>query len=147
MAIPYRFEKILTIKHKEKEQVQLKYEQAVKHFESEATKLYELLKKKEMLEDQTEKELNNGLSIIGIKQQQLYRSALEKNINHAQVNVMKSRAKMMEEQELLVVQNVEVKKYEKMKEKDLKRYNAHLLSIDAKLMDDISLQQYMNRNV
>jgi len=146
MAIPFRFEKILTIKQKEKEQVQMTYEAAVKTFEREATKLYELLRKKEMLDEHTEVELNHGLSIIGIKQQQLFRDVLEKDISKAQVDVMRTRSMMLEKQEELLGQNVEVKKFEKMKEKAMKLHHSNLLSLESKLMDDISLQQFVNRN-
>lgn len=147
MAIPFRFEKILTIKQKEKEQVQMSYEVAVKTFETEATKLYELLRKKEMLDEHTEQELNIGLSIIGIKQQQLFRDSLERDIAKAQIDVMRTRNVMFEKQVELIDQNVEVKKFEKMKEKDFKLQYANLLNLESKLMDDLSLQQFVNRNL
>lgn len=147
MAIPFRFEKILTIKQKEKEQVQMSYEVAVKTFETEATKLYELLRKKEMLDEHTEQELNSGLSIIGIKQQQLFRDSLERDIAKAQIDVMRTRNVMFEKQVELIDQNVEVKKFEKMKEKDFKLQYANLLNLESKLMDDLSLQQFVNRNL
>ena len=147
MAIPFRFEKILTIKQKEKEQVQMSYEVAVKTFEKEATKLYELLRKKEMLDEHTEQELNLGLSIIGIKQQQLFRDALERDISKAQIDVMRTRNMMLTKQEELLDQNVEVKKFEKMKEKAFKLQYANLLNLESKLMDDLSLQQFVNRNL
>ncbi|WP_088069458.1 flagellar export protein FliJ [Gottfriedia luciferensis] len=147
MAIPFRFEKILTIKQKEKEQVQINYEAAVKSFEKEATKLYELLRKKEMLDEHTELELNNGFSIIGIKQHQLFRDSLEKDISKAQYEVMRTRNIMSQKQEELLDQNVEVKKFEKMKEKAFKLHHKNLVKMDSKLMDDLSLQQFVNRNL
>ena len=51
MSYQYKFEKILTIKEKEKSDARAKYNEAQKSFEQVAEKLYNLLKKKEELID------------------------------------------------------------------------------------------------
>jgi len=135
------------IKQKEKEQVQLDYEISVQSFEKEATKLYEFLKRKEMVEEQNQINLQKGLSIDGIKQQQLFVESLEKDIHHSQIKVINARNFMNSKQEVLIEHNVEVKKYEKMREKAFKSHSEILLSLENKQMDEISLQQFVNRNV
>jgi flagellar FliJ protein len=135
------------IKQKEKEQVQLEYELSVQTFEKEANILYEFLKRKELLEEQTQQNLQKGFSINGIKQQQLFVTALEKDIQHSQIQVVNARNFMNTKQEILIEHNVEVKKYEKMREKALKTHSEILLSLESKQMDEISLQQFLNRSV
>ncbi|MBP0726238.1 flagellar export protein FliJ [Bacillus sp. RG28] len=147
MGIPYKFEKILMIKQKEKEQVQIDYELSVQSFEKEANKLYEVLKRKEMVEEQKQQNLQKGVSIDGLKQQLLFVEALEKDIKHSQLQVINARNHMNTKQEVLIEHNVEVKKYEKMREKAIKSHSEILLSLENKQMDEISLQQFVNRNV
>jgi len=146
LSIPFKFEKILTIKQKEKEQVQLDYESSVQTFEKEANKLYEFLKRKEMMDEEYQQHLQNGVSIIGLKQQQLFADSLEKDIKHSQMLVINARNYMNTKQEVLIEHNVEVKKFEKMREKAIKAHSEVLLSLENKQMDEISLQQYVNRN-
>ncbi|HBJ02099.1 MAG TPA: flagellar biosynthesis chaperone FliJ, partial [Lysinibacillus sp.] len=45
----YRFENVLTIREQEKNETEMAYKESVRSFEEVATKLYDLLKKKEDL--------------------------------------------------------------------------------------------------
>ena len=141
----YKFEKILTIKDKEKNDARSKYNEAQKSFEQVAEKLYNLLKKKEELIDFQQKKLSTGLSVQDIRHNQLFMDNLEKLIDQCQKEVIQARNKMNLQQERLKEKNIEVKKYEKIKEKDLQKYLEVVKVVENKQMDEISIQQFLSK--
>jgi len=146
MHYQYKFEKILTIKEKEKNDSESKYTEAVKEFESEAENLYQVLKKKEELLDSQSEQLKQGLSVQQVRYNQDFLDNHEKMIAHYQKRVMDTRSKMHFYHQLLIESNVEVKKYEKIKEKDFQRYFNTMKYEENRQMDEISIQQYMSRS-
>lgn len=145
MGFEYKFSKVLKVKENEKDQALAIYFEAVSNFEQVATKLYELLKKKEDLEDFQNERLNKGLPIQEIQYYQQFISNLEKAINHQQTLVINARNQMEYHRGRLVEKNVEVKKYEKIKERDFNRFIEQEKQNENKLMDEISIQQFINR--
>ncbi len=145
MTYNFRFDKILTVKNREKEEALDVYNQSVKRFEEAAEALFELLKKKEDLEGYQNERLLTGLPVQEIRHHQFFINNMEKTIDHYQKMVINTRTHMVYHQERLVEKNIEVKKYEKIKEKDLYSFIEDMKLTESRLMDDISIQSYMNR--
>ena len=145
MIYKYKFEKILTIKEKEKSDARAKYNEAQKSFEQVAEKLYNLFKKKEELIDFQQIKLSTGLSVQEIRHNQLFMDNLEKLIEQCQKEVIQARHKMNLQQERLKEKNIEVKKYEKIKEKDFQKYLEVVKVAENKQMDEISIQQFLSK--
>jgi flagellar protein FliJ len=143
MSYQFKFEKILTIREREKEEASSAYNQSVNRFEEAAEKLYELLKRKEDLEAYQADKIATGLSVQEIRHHQQFVGNLAKTIEHAQKMVQNARNSMVYFQEKMLEKNVEVKKFVKIKEKDHINYLALERAEEVKQMDDISLQQYM----
>lgn len=145
MSFKYKFQKILSIKETEKQRAQEAYQLTVKQFEEVAEKLYHYLKQKEDLESLQLKKLSVGLNVTEIQHHQTFISNLEKTIAHFQQLVALARQKMLGQEQQLLEKNIEVKKYEKLKENEWFHYQATLSAADSRLMDEISIQQYMNK--
>ncbi|MGQ4664621.1 flagellar export protein FliJ [Metabacillus halosaccharovorans] len=145
MSIHFRFQKIMDIKENEKEQSLAEYNQSVNDFETVAKKLYESLKQKEVLEENTLIKLNSGMSVQEIRHYQQFVTNIEKTISHYQNLVLLTRNRMNEKQTKLMYQNIELKKYEKLKEKQFNEYVHHSKKLENKFMDDLSIQTYMYR--
>lgn len=145
MGYQYKFEKILMLKDREKNEALTIYRESVKRFEEAAEKLYELLRKKEDLLDYQSEKLVSGLSVQEIRHHQLFLHNLEQTIAHYQTVVQNTRNQMLYYQEKLIEKNVEVKKYEIIKEKDLLAFLEEIKQLETKQMDEISIQQYMHR--
>ncbi|MCA1030072.1 flagellar biosynthesis chaperone FliJ [Bacillus timonensis] len=145
MSYQPKFTKLLTIRENEKNQVLADYNEAVKEFELVAEKLYSSLKKKEDLEDVQKSKLSHGLSINDIRHHQKFITSLEKTIMHHQKLVIQARNKMYMLQEKLIEKNIEVKKYEKMNERDLNAFKQLVQANEANVMNEVSIQQYMKR--
>ncbi|WP_338754002.1 flagellar export protein FliJ [Bacillus sp. FJAT-52991] len=145
VAYNYKFEKILQLREQEKEEMQTSYMESMKKFEQAAEKLYTLLKKKEELIDYQETQMVSGFSIYEVQHYQQFVSNLEQTISFQQQIVINARNKMQWCEQQLQERNIEVKKYEKMKEKDFKKFNACLLVTEQYQMDEISTIQFMNQ--
>lgn len=145
MGYQYKFEKILTIKEKEKNDALATYNEAQKKFQQMAEKLYKLLKKKEELIDFQQYKLSTGLSVQEIRHNQLFMGNLEKIIAQCQQDVIKARQHMNLQQDILKEKNIEVKKYEKIKEKDFEKFLDVIKLAESKQMDEISIQQFLSK--
>lgn len=145
MTYQFRFQKIMDVKENEKEKSLAEYNQSVHDFENVAHKLYDSLKQKEIHEENTFTRLNQGMSVQEIRHYQQFVSNLEKTITHYQKLVLLTRNRMNEKQVKLMQHNIEVKKYEKLKEKQQENYLLDMKHLDSKHMDDLSIQSYMYR--
>jgi flagellar protein FliJ len=145
MAYQFKFEKIMKLKEREKDEVFSTYNESVKRFEEAAENLFQSLKKKEDLESYQRSKLENGLSVQEIRHHQTFIHNLQKTIDHDQKVVVHTRNQMNFYQDKLLQKNIEVKKYEVLKEKGKLVFLEELRQLEAKQMDDISIQQYMHR--
>jgi flagellar protein FliJ len=147
MRYHFKFDKILTLKSREVDEAQVVYRDSVKKFEDAADRLYHLLKKKEDLESFQSGRLLDGLPVQEIRHHQQFIGNLEKSIAHYQKVVMNARNIMNYQQVQLMEKNIEVKKYEKIKEKDHLQFLADEKYAESRMMDEVSIQQYMNREI
>jgi len=145
MGYNFRFAKILSLKESEKDKALSEYNEALKKFEQVAERLYHSLKQKEDLEEIHKKKLQSGLSIDEIRHYQVFLGNLERTIHHYQQIVIQARGQLELKQAKLAELNIEVKKYEKMKEKYNLAYLQAVKSEENKFIDEISIQQYVNR--
>ncbi len=135
----------MKLKEREKDEAQSIYNDSVRKFEDAAEKLYESLKKKEDLEMYQSTKLVSGLSVQEIRHHQSFIGNLQKSIDHYQKIVLNARNQMLFYQDKLMQKNIEVKKYEILREKDMLAFLEELKQEESKQMDDISIQQYMHR--
>ena len=103
----YRFGKILVVREQEKNESEMAYKESIRVFEGIATKLYDLLKKKENLINFQQERLQYGSSIDEINHYARFIDSLEKTITDVQQKVGQARAKMnWHEQKLLQKKNL-----------------------------------------
>lgn len=143
----YRFENVLTYRELEKTETEIEFKKSVESFELAATELYDLLKKKEdTIESQTAR-MNSGFTVEDIHHYTRFIASLEKTIMDVQQTVMQSRSKMNWYEDKLLERNLEVKKFEKMKEKDREHHQAEMEQIEARRLDELSTMTFRGREV
>ncbi|PYZ93145.1 flagellar export protein FliJ [Salipaludibacillus keqinensis] len=145
MSFQFTLEKVLEVKDFEKTDAELAYTESVKHFEGVATKLYELLKRKEELILANERKLEKGLTISMIQLNEETISYLQKEIDHLQVNTQEARKRMNEKERYLTFKSIDLKKYEKMKEIKKTQYIENEKRTEQRFLDEISVQQFVRR--
>lgn len=141
----YRFAKILDVKEQEKTQSEIAYKESVRAFENVATKLYEMLKKKEDLIAYQNERLKVGASIDEITHYVNFISSLEKTIEDLQKKVAQARIKMNWHEEKLLESTIEVRKYEKMKARDFEAYKEEQNRLENNRLDELSSLSYYKK--
>ncbi len=147
VSFQYKFSKVLTVKEQEKSETEIAYKESVNAFEKVATELYNLLKKREDTLDQQNSRLSNGLSVDGIHHYVHYLDALQKRIEILQKEVIQARTKMNWYEERLLEKSLEVRKYEKIKEKDLESYQMEQQRLESIFLDEISSLKFQNKEI
>ena len=141
----YRFEKVLSIREQEKQQSEIAYKESVRTFEEVATKLYEFLKKKEDLISYQNNRLTTGATIDEIHHFSKFIDSLEHTIADLQKKVMQARAKMNWHEQKLLEKNLEVRKFEKMREKDYESFREQQDRIEMLQLDELSSLMYYKK--
>lgn len=143
----YRFENVLTYRELEKTETEIEYKKSVEAFELSATELYELLKKKEeTIEEQAER-MKTGFIIEDMHHYSRFIASLEKTIMEVQQTVMQSRSKMNWYEDKLLERTLEVRKFEKMKEKDRENYQVEMDYKEARRLDELSTMTFRGREI
>ncbi|GGA63094.1 flagellar export protein FliJ [Ornithinibacillus halotolerans] len=135
--------KILDLRNKEKKEAQLAYFQSVNEFEDKATKLYNLLKEKETIENSLEFPTGSIVKLDYIKEQHLYLEKLTQEIMIIQGQVQQARHHMESRQALLSDAHIETKKFERLIEIRKDELETKAKKAEEILMDSVSIQQYL----
>lgn len=143
----YRFEKVLSVREQEKQQSEIAYKESVRSFEEVATKLYEFLKKKEDLITYQNERLKTGATIDEIHHFTTFIDSLEHTIADLQNKVMQARAKMNWHEQKLLEKNLEVRKFEKMREKDYESFKKQQDHLEMLQMDELSSLMYYKKEI
>ncbi|MFS1518375.1 flagellar export protein FliJ [Bacillus sp. SCS-151] len=147
MTYSYKFHQILSIKEHEKEAVLVEYNKSIENFEIVGKKLYELLKQKEERQAGQSEKITRGSSIEDIQKYQRFMLKIDQDINNLQQLVAEARAQMQAKEKLLLEANIEMKKYERMKEIDYENFVMTNKCNENKLMNEISVQQFLRTRV
>nr|WP_106784196.1 flagellar export protein FliJ [Lysinibacillus timonensis] len=143
----YRFEKILIVREQEKQQSEMAYKQAVQSFEEIATKLYELLKKKEDLINYQNEKLKVGATIDQIHHFTAFIDRLEHSINEMQQKVIQARTKMNWHEQKLLEKSIEVRKFEKIRDKDFQLFKEEQDKAELQILDELSSIMYIKKEI
>lgn len=141
----YRFEKVLTYRELQKTETEIEFKTSVDAFETVATELYNLLKTKESTLVNQEEKMQVGASIDEIHHYARYIDSLEKKIEYVQQKVIQARSKMNWFEDKLLERTLEVRKFEKMKEKDYDHYRAEEEYKEAQRLDELSTMTFRGR--
>lgn len=138
--------KVLQVRENEKKDAVLVYNQAIEKFENVATKLYQMLRKKEMAEQTVETYKETITPIDSIIEQMNYIESLNQQIISLQTAVNEAREEMELKQLLLTESHKEVKKFEKLIENRLLAEKNAQMKLDMAAMDEVSIQQFISKN-
>lgn len=138
--------KVLGVREIEKNDAQKEHHNAIEQFETVATELYKLLKRKESAEKQYEQSIGDVTEIEKIKEQLTYIDNLNRQITFVQQKVNEARSNMEEKQVKLTEAHIEVKKFEKVIENRRKEREEEELKQEQMFMDEISVRQYIDQN-
>ncbi|MDM5316529.1 flagellar export protein FliJ [Fictibacillus sp. b24] len=142
MSFHFSMEKVLTVKQKEKESIEQELGEAVQAFESVAEEIYSLLKRKEDIENLSNHQFQQRIVVNDLQNTQRFLLSMTNKIKELQPVLQRARERMQIIQQKLVQQTIEVKKYEKLKEKQLTAYKVEVTSYENKQNDEFSVLRF-----
>lgn len=142
MSFQFSMEKVLSVKQKEKESIELELGEAVQAFESIAEEIYSLLKRKEDIENLSNQQFQQRIVVNDLQNTQRFLLSMSNKIKELQPVLQRARERMQVIQQKLLQQTIEVKKYEKLKEKQLNTYEMELTLYENKQNDEFSVLRY-----
>ena len=143
----YRFENVLTYRELQKTETEIEFKSSVDAFEVVATELYDLLKKKETTLTDQQEQMQVGSSIDEIHHYARFIDSLEKKIDRVQQQVIQARSKMNWYEDKLLERTLEVRKFEKMKEKDRDQHRVEVEYKEAQRLDELSTMTFRGREI
>ncbi|WP_188402691.1 flagellar export protein FliJ [Fictibacillus barbaricus] len=135
-------EKVLSVKQKEKETIEQELGEAVQAFESIAEEIYSLLKRKEDIENLSNHQYQQKMIVNDLQNTQRFLLSMTNKIKELQPVLQRARERMQIIQQKLLQQTIEVKKYEKLKEKQFTDYKLELSSYENKQNDEFSVLRF-----
>jgi flagellar protein FliJ len=142
MSFQFSMEKVLSFKQKEKESIELELGEAVQAFESIAEEIYSLLKRKEDIENLSNQQFQQRIVVNDLQNTQRFLLSMSNKIKELQPVLQRARERMQVIQQKLLQQTIEVKKYEKLKEKQIHAYEMELTLYENKQNDEFSVLRY-----
>ncbi|MBY6036092.1 flagellar export protein FliJ [Fictibacillus nanhaiensis] len=142
MSFQFSMEKVLSVKQKEKESIELELGEAVQAFESIAEEIYSLLKRKEDVENHSNQQFQQKIVVNDLQNTQRFLLSMTNKIKELQPLLQRARERMQIIQQKLLQQTIEVKKFEKLKEKQLHVYKMEVTSYENKQNDEFSVLRY-----
>ncbi|GGB56600.1 flagellar export protein FliJ [Fictibacillus barbaricus] len=142
MSFHFSMEKVLSVKQKEKETIEQELGEAVQAFESIAEEIYSLLKRKEDIENLSNHQYQQKMIVNDLQNTQRFLLSMTNKIKELQPVLQRARERMQIIQQKLLQQTIEVKKYEKLKEKQFTDYKLELSSYENKQNDEFSVLRF-----
>lgn len=147
MTFQFRMDQVLDFKQHEQELTQKEFNDHQTQFEEIGYELYGILKKKELLQAEQNQRIQTGEQIKSIQQINIYIDQLDQRLKVLQVKLNNARETMNNTHERLITQTIDVKKYEKLKEKQFNRYQQHLYQEEMKHTDEIAVLRHSRNEI
>lgn len=142
MSFHFSMEKVLSVKQKEKETIEQELGEAVQAFESIAEEIYSLLKRKQDIENLSNHQYQQKMIVNDLQNTQRFLLSMTNKIKELQPVLQRARERMQIIQQKLLQQTIEVKKYEKLKEKQFTDYKLGLSTYENKQNDEFSVLRF-----
>lgn len=143
MPFEFSLQRILSLTHNEKVQLEQEYGRVYQLLENVGHRLIDLMKRKEQitqdLEDQMTKQ---GASISLIQDQQAYLQSLEGLILEQQKQYNTIRDQLEQNKAMLLDKSIEQKKYEKLKQREVSHFKKEMTMKEMKSLDEVAARKF-----
>lgn len=137
----FSFQKILDIKEKNREQVEIRYAQFVQNLNKEKEILLEFLQNKDQLQEEVHSNQIEGISIKEVSQSQIYINYFDNLIHNQKEKIKQIEEALLEKQKELTGVKIEEKKWIKLREKKWESFIELNNQLEQKELDEIATQR------
>ncbi|MGG3466015.1 flagellar export protein FliJ [Neobacillus pocheonensis] len=146
MSFQFRFEKILTMKEKEKESALNEMNVVKRIKESAENQLLDLIRKKDGYEKDYQRFLQGSITITDMKEREQYLLFLNKQIEKAKTKVFDITREFNLKKTQLLTKNQEEKMWSTWREKSFEEYTEKVNREEQNLLDEMAVVRYFHQN-
>ncbi|WP_221564299.1 flagellar export protein FliJ [Alkalihalobacillus sp. TS-13] len=147
MGYQFRMEQVLDYKQQVKDKTQKEYIEKQERFEEIGYELYEVLKKKESLQSQQSQRMIDGDKIVTLQHYNQYIDQLDYHVQSLQQRLQHARENMQMAHDRLMSETIDVKKYEKLKERQFSRYQYKSKIDEMKVTDELTVLRHTSNEI
>jgi flagellar FliJ protein len=145
MAFEYRFERVMKLAESEKQNLEVQYKKLFDAFEKLAHSLIDLVEQKKVVQTGLQQQMSQAMTIDKMKMGILDVEKIDLLIEETSKQYHRAKLQLETFQTRLQDKAIEVKKYEKMREKQQRIYHKIVAKAEMKQMDDIAGQRTANQ--
>ncbi|MFC4735605.1 flagellar export protein FliJ [Bacillus daqingensis] len=145
MTFTFSLRKVQEIKENERADAAAAFARAADHFEECGSRLFESLKRKEVLTDKQNVSLTGGIRAEDLVQFRQEMDYLEKMIATLQRETQHARRHMQEKEKVLQQLSQDVRKFDVLFKKELDRFQLEEKRLERLNMDEISMRQFSRK--
>lgn len=146
MSFQFRFEKIVTMKEKEKESAFHEMNVFKKLKETAEHQLLDLVEKKESYVRDYQNLMRNSISVTDIQEREQYIHFLNKQIEKIRKKVSELTQEFNLKNNLLLAKNQEEKIWSSWRKKSLEEYTANINREEQNQLDEMAVLRYFHNN-
>ncbi|MET1247893.1 flagellar export protein FliJ [Sporolactobacillus sp. STCC-11] len=144
MAFDYRFERVMKLAESEKQNLEVQYKKLFDDFENLAHILINMVEEKQRVQTELQEQMSQAITIDQMKMGFSDVDKIDFLISETNKNYLNAKARLEAFQAELQEKAIEVKKYEKMREKQQVIYHKLINRAEMKQMDEIAGQRTIN---
>ncbi|MCO7174691.1 flagellar export protein FliJ [Sporolactobacillus kofuensis] len=141
MAFEYRFERVMKLAENEKQNLEVQYKYLFDAFEKLAHRLIDLVEQKNRVQTDLQNQMNQAITIDQMKMGMSDVNKIDFLIEETNKQYLRAKLQLETFQGKLQQKAIEVKKYEKIKEKQQLIFNKVVHKTEMKQMDEIAGQR------
>ncbi|RYM07182.1 flagellar export protein FliJ [Sporolactobacillus sp. THM7-7] len=141
MGFEFRLERLMNVAESEKHSLEVEYQRLFARFETLARRLMDLLKEKKSMEIELDHFLKQSVTVGAMRRRTAGVEGVRRQIAEQTRRYDKARCQLEAYRKILQEKTVEVKKYEKLKEKQHHLYRISERKKEMKRLDEIAAYQ------
>lgn len=145
MAFDYRFERVMKLAESEKQNLEVQYKKLFDDFENLARILINMVEEKQRVQTELQEQMSQTITIDQMKMGFSDVDKIDFLISETNKHYLKAKVRLEAFQTKLQEKAIEVKKYEKIREKQQVIYHKLMNKAEMKQMDEIAGQRTVNR--
>lgn len=145
MAFDYRFERVMKLAESEKQNLEVQYKKLFDDFENLARILINMVEEKQRVQTELQEQMSQTITIDQMKMGYSDVDKIDFLISETNKHYLKAKVRLEAFQTKLQEKAIEVKKYEKIREKQQVIYHKLMNKAEMKQMDEIAGQRTVNR--
>ncbi|MTT32278.1 flagellar export protein FliJ [Terrilactibacillus sp. BCM23-1] len=145
MAFEFSLERVLNLAESEKRQLEIEYQTVYQLFEQLAHRLFQLIEKKNTIQSSLQEKFNESISIHQITRELDTIDSFDRKIQEQIKQYEEVKQRLEQFQDILQGKNIEIKKYERLKQSQLSHHKMNQKKKELQKMDETGALKFIRQ--